>query len=298
MGNLYTGAMGMISFQNKLEVVGNNIANARTNGFKRDVETFKVFEESFYKILSNDRTETLGKYQNQVHMDEIHTNMEQGGITLTDRSYDFAIQDSNENYANFFTVQKNGETFLTRDGAFQVDKDNYLTMNDGSYVMNEQGNKIQMPDNAKPSLSRTGTLSDENTGLFIADLNIESVSKENKHLLEKEGNNKFKVISTDEFIKNYGPLENLLAKYDTNASLKRLFPNRETVEDIVNSGNINILEKQNNYNLFSGALEQSNVDMSKEMTDMIIAQRGFQASAKALQAMDKINEKDANQIGI
>jgi flagellar basal body rod protein FlgG len=298
MGNLYTGAMGMISFQNKLEVVGNNIANARTNGYKKEVETFKVFEESFHKILSNDRNQTLGSYQHQVHMDEIHTNMEQGTVNLTDRSYDFAIQDSNQDYTNFFAVQKNGEKFLTRDGSFQIDKDRYLSMNDGSYVLNEQGNKIQMPVNSKPALSREGTLTDVNTGLFIADLNIESVSKENKHLLEKAGNNKFKVITIEEFISNYGPLENILTEYDKNISLRKLFPNKETVEDIVASGNINILEKQNNYSLLAGALEQSNVDMSKEMTEMIIAQRGFQASAKALQAMDKINEKDANQIGI
>lgn len=298
MGNLYTGAMGMISFQNKLEVVGNNIANARTNGFKKDTETFKVFEETFMNILSNDQRGSIGKYQHQVHMDEVHTSMAQGGLIQTDRNFDFALRDTAENETNFFTVERNGEEFLTKDGAFQVDSAGYLSMNDGSFVLNEQGQRIQMPENARPTINRIGELVDQNTGQLIGALDIQRISEDNYNLLEKAGNNKFKVISTEDFVASYGPLNELVANYDNNLSLKRLFPNRDTVVQIANQGEIAVLAPATQYDLMTGVLEQSNVDLPQEMTDLILAQRGFQASAKVLQVMDKVNEKDANQIGI
>jgi flagellar basal body rod protein FlgG len=298
MGNLYTGAMGMISFQNEIEVIGNNIANSRTNGFKKDVETFKVFEESFFKISSNDRNEILGKYQHQVHMDEVHTMFEQGNIFSTGSMTDFSIQDTDTKATSFFTVEKNGEKLLTRDGAFQIDNKGNLSMNDGSFVLDKNGNRIIIPENAKITADRFGNIVNDETGQVIASLGIKTVKEEDKSFLEKIGNNKFGVISMESFEKNYGPLENILEAYDKNASLQRLFKNRETLENIVETRQINVLENATRIKVSNGTLEQSNVDVAKEMTELMLAQRGFQASAKVVQAMDKVNEKDANQIGL
>ena len=40
--------------------------------------------------------------------------------------------------------------------------------------------------------------------------------------------------------------------------------------------------------IFSGSLEQSNVDLAKEFTNMILAQRGFQASARMITTSDDV----------
>ena len=40
--------------------------------------------------------------------------------------------------------------------------------------------------------------------------------------------------------------------------------------------------------VFSGSLEQSNVDLSRQFTDMILAQRGFQASARMITTSDEV----------
>ena len=49
-----------------------------------------------------------------------------------------------------------------------------------------------------------------------------------------------------------------------------------------------------NSSIISGALEMSNVDLANEFTDMIISQRGFQASTKVITATDQILQDAIN----
>lgn len=61
-----------------------------------------------------------------------------------------------------------------------------------------------------------------------------------------------------------------------------------TTEDAVMSDNINILHKY---------IEKSNVDVMKEMTDIISSQRALQTAAQALKMYDQIQDKAVNEIG-
>ena len=76
------------------------------------------------------------------------------------------------------------------------------------------------------------------------------------------------------------------------------FPNEQGLDDLgdslyqesIASGNvqINSLEEDSATNIISGALEMSNVDLSRQFTDMITTQRGFQANAKVITTADQI----------
>ena len=80
-----------------------------------------------------------------------------------------------------------------------------------------------------------------------------------------------------------------LAKFSNNNGLSDL--GEGYFQESMASGSVQIVrlaEDDYNSSIVSGALEMSNVDLSKEFTDMIIAQRGFQANAKTITVADQI----------
>lgn len=288
----------MITAQNHINVIGNNIANSKTTGYKKDIGTSKVFEESFMRSLTEGESKRIGKYQHQVHTDEVHTSFQQGNLILTDKMLDFAVEDLDDSFINFINVEYNGERYLTRDGAFQVDEVGNLSMNDGSFVLDSNGNRINLSNIKSVVLTNDGYLMDADNGSRIAQLGISTVAVENQALLEKKFDNKYKEIAIEDFISNYGELENILNNYDNNISLRRLFPNRNTLVNLVETGEVNITQNGNSFAMLHGALESSNVNLSKELTDLMLAQHTFQANSKVVQVFDQINDKDANRIGI
>ncbi len=95
--------------QRHLEILGENIANINTPGYKTRRMTF---------------IETLGTVNG---IDQVQ--FKQGGITYTGNPTDMAI-----NGNSFFIIKKNGETVYTRAGAFRINADGRLVNNDGYTV--------------------------------------------------------------------------------------------------------------------------------------------------------------------
>lgn len=301
MGNVYTGAMGMISFQTKLDVIGNNIANARSNGYKKDTETFSVFEEGMRKIISNDKTGNIGPYQNEVHIDDIQTNYNPGLIEVTNSSLDVSLQnkanqDGSKNIS-FFEVGINGENRLTRDGHFQLDEERNLSLMNGAFLLDTNGKHIQIPDGVDITIDREGKVLNKNTGDEIAQLQIRTVDEKNTGYLKKTEGTMFKVMTLDDIQNSFGPLDKVLGAFDSNQSLLKILKNKEVLDEANTSGQINIFNPVNNVNVMQQTLEQSNVDITAEMNELMLAQKGFQANSKAVTTFDKINEKEANQLG-
>jgi flagellar hook protein FlgE len=125
MSALYTGATGMVAFSNMLNVVGNNLANLNTPGFK---DQSVSFQDLIYETLSpgSPATSTIGgtnptQVGNGVNNGATNTNFNQGTITPTGEALDAAIQ------GNGFFVLGNGTSQLyTRDGEFAVDSAGFL----------------------------------------------------------------------------------------------------------------------------------------------------------------------------
>ncbi|MGF7535600.1 flagellar hook-basal body complex protein [Bacillus mexicanus] len=303
MANVYTSAMGMISFQNKLDVVGNNIANQKSNGYKKDHETFRVFEEGVQKMIEGNRQKTIGDYEEEVHSDNVQTNYDPGLLKVTNRNLDLALEDktdlNGDSNVSFFEVEISGEKMLTRDGHFEIDEENNLTLLNGAYVLDTNGKHIKVPKGENVSVDSLGNIKSSETGRLLGSIQIRSIAQENTGYLKKTYGNMFQVMSLDEIQKNFGNVNEILRVFDDNPSLQKILKNKQVLQEAASTGQLNIFDGGGGKALVhSQTLEQSNVDITTEMNEMLLAQKGYQANAKALSTMDKINEKEANQIGV
>lgn len=293
--NIYTGAMGMISFQGKLEVAGNNISNAKTDGFKADRETFKVFEETFARIKEGGRSERLGPLHDEVHVDQIEINFEQGPVLASNRKLDFMLEDKAES-RSFFVVQRNQEPLLTRSGRFEIDEAGYLSTPNGAYVLDRGGERIQLDPSRDISVSDSGDIRYSDNKELAGSIQIQQIREENLGFLERSQGPFFKVMTAEELASHFGTVQEMLAQYDRRSTLQKIFKGKTELEEIARTGRVDVLEPFTGM-VRSNALEQSNVDLSYELTELMVAQKGFSASQKVTAAYDRINEKDANELG-
>lgn len=145
--SLYSGVSGLKTHQSKMDVIGNNIANVNTTGFKAGVVTFKdVYYQN--KINPSAGTSTLGGVNPAqvgygVRLNSTVANMTQSGFNYTDSKWDMALDGE-----GFFQVMDgSGNIFYTRAGAFSVDADGYLVNASGYHVLGVTGDS----DGVEPS---------------------------------------------------------------------------------------------------------------------------------------------------
>lgn len=138
--SLYSGVSGLKTHQQRMDVIGNNIANVNTVGNKADVVTFKdVYYQT--KRSPSAATATLGGVNPRqvgygVQMNTTAANMTQSGYTQSDNIYDMAI-----NGNGFFQVMDgSGTIYYTRAGVFNIDESGYLVNADGYHVLGVNGN--------------------------------------------------------------------------------------------------------------------------------------------------------------
>lgn len=141
--SLYSAVSGMRAHQNKLDVIGNNIANVNTFGFKSGRGRFQdVFYQTLQSATGGDN-DTGGKNASQVgygvQLGGIDLNMGRSALQSTDRGLDLAITGE-----GFFQVQDAfGNTFYTRAGVLYVDPStNNLVDSNGYTVLGVSGNPM------------------------------------------------------------------------------------------------------------------------------------------------------------
>ena len=115
-----TAVSGIRAASSQLGIIGNNIANSSTSGFKQARGEFAdVFASSALGVASN----SIGR---GVELTAIAQQFTQGNISFTDSSLDLAISGS-----GFFMLDDGGTTRFTRSGAFAVDAEGFVTNNEG-----------------------------------------------------------------------------------------------------------------------------------------------------------------------
>ncbi len=133
MRSMFSGISGLRSHQLMMDVVGNNIANVNTQGFKASMITFQEALSQLIQAPSAGTATSGGSNPIQVGLgvvvgaiDGIFT---QGASQVTGRGTDVAIQGD-----GFFIVEENGERFYTRAGAFAFDSAGNLISPSGQLV--------------------------------------------------------------------------------------------------------------------------------------------------------------------
>lgn len=145
MRSLYSGVSGLAIHQTKMDVIGNNIANVNTVGFKSSRVTFsEIFSQTVQSATSANEN-TGGTNPMQIGLgasiSSIDVNMGEGASQITGNSLDLKISGD-----GFFVVSDASGNKFTRAGAFLVDSTGNLTTSGGLKVMGWQAdadNNIQ-----------------------------------------------------------------------------------------------------------------------------------------------------------
>src|SRR5271168_4506401 len=134
MSALTSAVSGLDSFQEQMDVIGNNIANLNTTGFKAGVVDFA---DTFSDTLQGPGTSTPAiQIGTGVSVDAIDSNWSQGAITSTGTPSNLAISGN-----GFFEVLDpvTGANYLTQDGTFTVNASGDLVTASGDFVQGYTG---------------------------------------------------------------------------------------------------------------------------------------------------------------
>jgi flagellar hook protein FlgE len=246
---LYNGLSGLNSYSTALSVVSDNVANANTTAFKSNSVRFGDMVNSYYASLTND-TEREGAGSTIM---SFATNFGQGNLMATESWSDLALGGN-----GFFEVNDPSTTnsYFTRDGSFRLYTDaagdTYLVNPQGYHVRNDAGADIVITNADTYSKFRVGedgqiygTAAGVETALAGAKIGLTVFTNENG--LVREGHNLY----------SQGPDSGTATRSDTGAA--------------------GLYGTVNDYNL-----EGSNVDLAKEMVDMIIYQASYNANSKTI----------------
>ncbi|QJD85280.1 flagellar hook-basal body protein [Cohnella herbarum] len=268
--SMITASVSMGALQQKLDMLADNFANANTVGYKRKSAVFEDILTSLNPHLEDfnqaGRRTPLGFTQGWgSRIAAIQTDMSQGVLKQTGNVTDIAIEGN-----ALFEVRTggdiNGARAFTRHGPFQLmpdaNGDRILVTNSGQQVVGNTGNGedfIRVPAGYELTVGTDGTLTavggEGTTPINLGTLKLVQVT--NSELLQAVADNL------------YGIPENV-----DPANVVRdvaLLPNGET--------GISVLQ---------GFVEQSNVNMADEMTDLMIVQRAYQLSARALSSSEQM----------
>lgn len=267
--SLYSGVSGMRGFQVKLDVIGNNIANVNTIGYKQSRVMFKDILSQTISGVTAATDERGGVNSKQIGLgvtlgavETVHT---PGSAMTTNVVTDLRLDGD-----GFFAVSPNadGETaYLTRAGNFTMDAQRRLVTADGMFVLDSEGGVIQMDEAVTAfSIAQDGEIIAVNADgtSTPTDVRIGVAKVVNPSGLEKIGGN-----------------------------LYRVTPNADPNPAIDLLGTANDPARGTGA-IISGQLEMSNVDLTSEFTEMIVAQRGFQANSRIITTSDEVLQEVVN----
>jgi flagellar hook protein FlgE len=125
MRSLWAGVSGLTNHQTRMDVLGNNIANVNTNGFKKGRVTFQDMLSQTLSGAAKPTDEVGGVNPQQVGLgmmvSTIDTIQTQGALQSTGVMTDVAVQGN-----GFFLLKAGDKRFYTRNGAFGLDQDGRL----------------------------------------------------------------------------------------------------------------------------------------------------------------------------
>jgi flagellar hook protein FlgE len=257
MRSMFSGISGLRSHQTMMDVVGNNSANVNTAGFKSSRATF---QESLTQVVRGATAPIVGQ-QGGVNPYQLGLGTRVGGVDavftqgaaqMTGRSTDLSIQGD-----GFFIVQRNGQDFYTRAGVFGWDSAGQLVNPSGDLV----------------SVAWEGGA----TGVdFAAYSNV---------TINAVGEIRGRDANGDDT--HLGTLE--MAAFANPAGLERVGDGLyAAVADVQPLPGINRAGNAAVGTIQAGTLEMSNVDLAQEFTNLILAQRGFQANSRIITSSDEM----------
>ncbi|RPF54128.1 flagellar hook-basal body protein [Aquisalibacillus elongatus] len=266
MRNMLNAASTMNQLQQRMDLTSNNLSNLNTYGYKSRQAQFSSLLFQQVNNMNGGDAESPRMTPEGIRVGSgarlAHTSMslDPGTVQETGRPLDVAIQDENR----FFAINaplENGEseTRFTRSGNFYIqpvnDNEVMLTTSDGTPAHGQNGPIILEGNFDDIELTEEGGVQVTRGNETQVEANLQVVDIENTRVLEATGDNAFRINEAD--------LE---------------VPAEALVENIA----------PQEANLQPSALEQSNVDMAKEFTDLTEAQRAYSFNSQSISIGDQM----------
>lgn len=247
--------------QQYIDVVGNNIANVNSTGFKGNQF---VFDEVLNQLVdgtgiapprpqpegaTNAAMAGLGAARGAIAGD-----FAQGSFTATNVASDFGIQGE-----GYFVLRSQNGPVYTRNGSFTFDANGTLVAGDGKQVLGADNQPISVPAALRDRPLRMNpqgqlvVMNGPGDGTVVAQMKLARFPAEQGLL--RIGNSEFQ-----QTIASGAPIEGA--------------PGTNGLGEVI-----------------SGVTEASNVDLSAQFTNLIMAQRGYQASAKVMTTTDEMADR-------
>lgn len=269
---LYTAWTAMVNEQHRMDVATNNLANANTNGYKKEGSTQQTFDSQL-ALKIKDTSEPgsyprrLGRIVPGVKTGEDYTDWSEGPMKSTGNTWDLAISGKGFFAIDYTSAHNNiaGHTqgqqtvMYTRDGSFTLTADGALVTHDGDFVLDTEGQHIEVDPTKKHAVNVKG------------------------QVLEFTGDG---ADETSEVIATIGLFDfedyDALYKYGEN-----LYEPTDVAVRIDNAtGSIN-----------AGFLEQSNVSVVDEMVSIINIQRHYEAASTMIQTANETLKTATTDLG-
>ena len=268
IGSLQTGVSGLQQFQEDLQVIGNNIANVNTVGYK---SATMDFEDQLSQSLANGSGNAM-QIGEGVGTAAIGSDFSQGTINSSGTQTDLAI-----NGDGFFLVKdtSSGLTYATRDGEFNLDGNGYLVNANGDRVQGSIGASTTPTDLQINSATAIAALNDTTTPApTLQSYTINSSGQ----ITAKLSDGTSGVIG--QFVLQNFTNPQALVKQGGNLYSYDATAGALATPGTPNSAGLGQIQ--------SGALESSNVDLATQMAGLITAQRAFEANAKMITTSDEV----------
>lgn len=258
----------MIQETVRTDVIANNLANADTSGYKKDVAVSKEFEPMLMRRIKDydprlkvttfkgfsldQRPPRVGTLGVGAKIDEVAIDNNQGSLKTTGNPLDVGISGD-----GYLAVQTDNGVRYTRDGALIRSSAGVLQNMKGQNILNAQGQPITIPRNAdKILIGAKGEIS------------------------AAVGNEEYQQVGQLMFV-SFGDDRRAIVKEGDN-----LWNPRPTAEIRPATGEIN-----------QGFLEASNTNVVNDMVELINNQRIYEAGAKAVITQDSMLDKSVNEVG-
>ena len=255
---LNSSATGLQALSNKLDVIANNLANVDTVAFKRSRVNF---EDLLYQVRRQPGTENADgdptpngiEVGTGVQLSSTQLNFEQGGLDLTDRPLDMAVQG-----IGFFQVTV--PESLSPDGTAYTRAGNFVINANGELVLgNRNGFKLEPPI----------SIPEDYTSITIGSDGRVFVTTPGSTEPEEQGQ-----MQLARFINSEGLLavgQNVFIETAASGAPIEGTPNEEGFGGIV-----------------QGSLELSNVEPVEELVDLIQTQRAFELNSQTIEASNEM----------
>lgn len=248
---IWNGRSAMNAEQEKLDSISNNIANLGTTGYKREDVNFQDLVYESVKRTGYPTNDNQNAILNGtgVKAGRWIRDTKQGNLIRTDSNTDFAID--GEGY--FRVTLSDGTKGYERAGSFNIDKSGTLVDKNGNRLDIELSGDGQNLINSGVMLTDKNFSVKENGEIYL-NSNSESVYYGKINIYNPVGQEALHSIGENLYVLNQGAQMNISA----------------------------------DASIMQGILEQSNVDIGKELTDMIVAQRAFEMGSRALKTGDEM----------